>query len=124
MAGTTIEISFKTLSVSVLEKALRDVLENPKYKINAEKRSRVFRDMPEKPLDRGLFWIDWMLRQKDGYSSIIPPSKTMCWFTANSYDIILTFVVLMHFAVFGIFKLVKKIKSKKNQDVNGVKKDN
>lgn len=112
------------MTVSVLERALREVLEDPKYKANAEKRSRMFRDMPEKPLARGLFWIDWMLRHKDDYSSIVPPSKTMSWFTSNSFDIILPFVVLFHLIVFGIVKLVERLTNKRKSSVANGKKDN
>uniref|UniRef100_A0A336LZ62 CSON008880 protein n=1 Tax=Culicoides sonorensis TaxID=179676 RepID=A0A336LZ62_CULSO len=111
-AGTHIELSFKTLSVSVLENALKEILENPKYTQNAQRRSKLFRDMPEKPLDRGIFWIEWMLRHKDDHSSMIPPSKKMSWFISNSYDIILTFVALLHLIIFSTIKLMKKMKTK------------
>ncbi len=44
--------------------ALRDILENPKYRQNMQKLSSLHRDQPLHPLDKAVYWIEFVLRNK------------------------------------------------------------
>lgn len=108
-AGTTIKLTYHALSVTELEKALQEILSNSNYSKNAKKRSRIFKDQPQKPLDRAVFWVEWMLRHKDDYSTIIPPSKTLHWFILNGYDVLLVLIIILYLIVSIVQKIVCKI---------------
>lgn len=41
------------------------MLTNPKYKLNAQLRSKNFQDQKEHPLERAIWWIDYLLRNPD-----------------------------------------------------------
>lgn len=67
---------------------MTEALENPKYFQNAQRRSRLFRDQPEKPIDRAIFWLEWVMRHADDYSAIQLPIADLGVLVSHSYDII------------------------------------
>lgn len=107
--GTSVYLNFFTLSVESVKSALIEVLENPKYFQIAQRRSRLFRDQPEKPIDRAIFWIEWVMRHRDEYSVIQLPIVDLGVFVSNSYDVI-AFLLAIFMLVLGLFfYLVKKL---------------
>ncbi|CRK98901.1 CLUMA_CG012143, isoform A [Clunio marinus] len=57
-AGVAVKIDFDKLSHKTFKNAILEVLNNQqKYHKNMERRSKLFRDQPEKPLDRALWWM-------------------------------------------------------------------
>lgn len=86
-----------------------EALENPKYFRNAQKRSRLFRDQPEKPIDRAIFWLEWVMRHADEYSVIQLPIAALGVFVSHSYDVIGFLFLVVLFIVAIIFYFVKKL---------------
>uniref|UniRef100_A0A182K6E0 UDP-glycosyltransferases domain-containing protein n=1 Tax=Anopheles christyi TaxID=43041 RepID=A0A182K6E0_9DIPT len=97
-AGAGVKLDLATLSTGSIVAALREVLESESYQQAIDKRSALFRDQPEKPLERALWWIEWALRhpREDQLRS---STVKMSSFVANGYDvcacIVLTIVVLL-----------------------------
>ncbi|XP_054282474.1 UDP-glycosyltransferase UGT5-like [Macrosteles quadrilineatus] len=60
--GIGVKVDFNTLSVESLLSALTKVLKEPKYKENAARISRVFRDVPMSAADTAVFWTEYILR--------------------------------------------------------------
>lgn len=116
-AGVGIELLHKDLSVGSLKFALRTILEDSSYRKNARRRSELFRDQPEMPLSRAVFWINWMVRHKDEIDVIKLPINSLGWFAVNSYDIVLFSVVLLVFVIavvtFPFWKIYKHYSQKK-----------
>ncbi len=46
-----------------------------RYKKNVQSLSKVFRDQPDKALDRAVFWIEYILRHKGKYTKLIQSFK-------------------------------------------------
>uniref|UniRef100_A0A182NJS7 UDP-glucuronosyltransferase n=1 Tax=Anopheles dirus TaxID=7168 RepID=A0A182NJS7_9DIPT len=61
-SGVAKRVAFQTMSTVELRDAIRAVLEDPKYRTNMAAQSALFRDQPEKPLARAVWWIEWVLR--------------------------------------------------------------
>lgn len=61
-AGVAVRVDFKTLTSEELKSAISEVLVNPNYRENMRKRSNLFRDQPQKPLDRAIWWCEYVLR--------------------------------------------------------------
>lgn len=92
-------MSYQTLTQKDIEDALEEVLGNEKYKINAKRRSALFQDQKEKPLERAIFWCEWLMRHPMDYEQIkLKRVHELGWFAANSYDVIL-FWILITFAL-------------------------
>uniref|UniRef100_A0A8C3VPL0 UDP-glucuronosyltransferase n=1 Tax=Catagonus wagneri TaxID=51154 RepID=A0A8C3VPL0_9CETA len=85
--GAAVELDLHTMTSSDLLKALRTVINNPSYKENAMKLSRIHHDQPVKPLDRAVFWIEFVMRHK-GAKHLRPALHDLTWYQYNSLDVI------------------------------------
>ncbi|KAM8936904.1 UDP-glucuronosyltransferase 2B31 isoform 2-T2 [Lycaon pictus] len=85
--GAAIRLDFSTMSSADLLNALRMVINDPSYKENAMKLSRIHHDQPIKPLDRAVFWIEYVMRHK-GAKHLRPASHDLTWFQYHSLDVI------------------------------------
>jgi len=97
------------LNVESIKKAVIEVLENPKYYQNAQRRSRFFRDQPEKPLDRTIFWIEWVMRHANEYSLLQLPIIDLSAVVSRSYDVLGFLLAVFVFILTIISYLAKKI---------------
>ncbi|XP_004419189.1 PREDICTED: UDP-glucuronosyltransferase 2C1-like [Ceratotherium simum simum] len=85
--GAGVEVDLHTMKSSDLLTAMKAVINNPSYKENAMKLSRIHRDQPMKPLDRAVFWIEFVMRHK-GAEHLRPPSHNLTWYQYHSLDVI------------------------------------
>lgn len=85
-----------TLTMENFLDALREVLHEPSYRENMQELSRLHRDQPMKPLDRAMFWIEFVMRHK-GAAHLKTKSYKMSWIQYHSIDVIalLLFLVIM-----------------------------
>ncbi|XP_035812132.2 UDP-glucuronosyltransferase 2A1-like [Amphiprion ocellaris] len=81
--------------------ALKEVLYEPSYREKMKVLSSLHRDQPMKPLDRAMFWIEFVMRHK-GAAHLRTESYKMSTIQYHSIDVaaFLLAVVLLIFAVF------------------------
>ena len=53
--------------------------------------SKVFTDQPNHPLERGVFWVEYVLRHK-GAPQLKSPAKDMNYFQYHSWDVIAVYL--------------------------------
>lgn len=68
-------------------------------------RSARFRDQPEKPLVRAVWWIEYILRNPNP-EHLRSPVVMLGSFVSNLYDILLFCIVLISVVAFLIWKYV------------------
>ncbi|XP_076720311.1 UDP-glucuronosyltransferase 2B17-like isoform X2 [Callospermophilus lateralis] len=85
--GAAIRLEYRTLTSADLLKALRMVINDPLYKENAMKLSRIQHDQPVKPLDRAVFWIEFVMRHK-GAKHLRVAAHDLSWFQYYSLDVL------------------------------------
>ncbi|XP_073093607.1 UDP-glucuronosyltransferase 2A2 isoform X1 [Manis javanica] len=85
--GAAVEVNINTMTSEDLLSALRAVTNNPSYKENAMRLSRIQHDQPVKPLDRAVFWIEFVMRHK-GAKHLRPAAHDLTWFQYHSLDVI------------------------------------
>ncbi|KAK7795703.1 hypothetical protein U0070_006884, partial [Myodes glareolus] len=85
--GAAISLDFRTMTRSDLLSALEAVIDNPSYKKNAMWLSTIHHDQPMKPLDRVIFWIEFVMRHK-GAKHLRPLAHNLNWYQYNSLDVI------------------------------------
>ncbi|XP_036067069.1 UDP-glucuronosyltransferase 2A2 [Oryzias melastigma] len=84
----------KILSITTVDKddnflkAIQEVLTDPSYRENMQRLSRLHRDQPVEPMDKALFWIEFVMRHK-GAAHLKAQSYNMSWFTYHSVDVVL-----------------------------------
>ncbi|XP_035309152.1 UDP-glucuronosyltransferase 2B17-like isoform X4 [Cricetulus griseus] len=120
--GAAVALNFRTITRSDLLNALEAVIENPTYKENAMWLSTIHNDQPMKPLDRAVFWIEFVMRHK-GAKHLRPLAYNLTWYQYYSLDVIgflLAWVAVITFLViksclFIYQKFVKTGKKMKNE---------
>ncbi|EPY78226.1 UDP glucuronosyltransferase 2 family precursor [Camelus ferus] len=101
--GAAVEVDLPTMTSSDLLHALKEVINNPSYKENAMKLSRIHHDQPVKPLDRAVFWIEFVMRHK-GAKHLRPALHDLTWYQNHSLDVIGFLLACVATAVFVITK--------------------
>ncbi|XP_029281933.1 UDP-glucuronosyltransferase 2A1-like [Cottoperca gobio] len=71
--------------------AIQEVLNEPSYRMNMQRLSRLHRDQPMKPLDTALFWIEFVMRHK-GAAHLRTESYRLPWYSYHSVDVLLSFL--------------------------------
>uniref|UniRef100_A0A182YPK7 Uncharacterized protein n=1 Tax=Anopheles stephensi TaxID=30069 RepID=A0A182YPK7_ANOST len=89
-AGVAKRVAFQTMTTEELRNAIRDVLEDPKYRTNMAAQSALFRDQPEKPLVRAVWWIEWVLRHPNA-TQLQSPALKLGFFKTYLLDVALFF---------------------------------
>ncbi|XP_072477046.1 UDP-glucuronosyltransferase 2B18-like isoform X1 [Notamacropus eugenii] len=85
--GAAVEVDFHTMTTADMLNALKTVINSPSYKENAMRLSRIHHDQPGKPLDRAVFWIEFVMRHK-GAKHLRPTSHDLTWYQYHSLDVI------------------------------------
>uniref|UniRef100_A0A672G9B6 UDP-glucuronosyltransferase n=1 Tax=Salarias fasciatus TaxID=181472 RepID=A0A672G9B6_SALFA len=85
--------------------ALKDVLENPSYRDNIQRLSRLHRDKPIPPMDNAIFWIEYAIRNA-GAAHLQAVGFKLPWYTYFCLDVAAFFVVVI--GVLFFFFIVNK----------------
>nr|KAF6394217.1 hypothetical protein mPipKuh1_018453 [Pipistrellus kuhlii] len=101
--GAAVRLDFNTISSTDLLNALKTVINDPSYKENAMRLSRIHHDQPMKPLERAVFWIEFVMRHK-GAKHLRPASHDLSWFQYHSLDVIGFLLACVATALFVITK--------------------
>ncbi|GLV43697.1 UDP-glycosyltransferase family 35 member B1 [Carabus blaptoides fortunei] len=126
--GIGTSVAFDNITVETLTDAIREVVNNKIYKVRATQRSRLLKDQPQRPLDTAMFWIEYVLRNKDT-SHLKNPAIYLEWYQINMLDVHATLagVVILVSALFYLLmkKLCcsKKAEKKRQQELNKKKKN-
>lgn len=97
-------LDYHTMTLENIKAAVGKVLENPKYLENARKIAAQFRDQKEKPLERAVWWAEWLIRNPHcGY--LKSPVLRLGYIVGNSYDVIGAICFGLFLILFVVIKL-------------------
>ncbi|XP_042113522.1 UDP-glucuronosyltransferase 2B31-like isoform X2 [Peromyscus maniculatus bairdii] len=85
--GAGVRLDFLTMSSTDLVDAVKTVTNDPSYKENAMRLSRIHHDQPMKPLDRAVFWVEYVMRHK-GAKHLRVAAHDLTWFQYHSLDVL------------------------------------
>lgn len=100
-AGVAERLVIWTVSTEKIVATIRKVLDDDGYRVRMKQKSALFRDQPERPLDRALWWIDWCLRHPNA-ESIRSPTVHMGLWKSELYDVKMAVVLIVVFLTIGI----------------------
>ncbi|XP_023937635.2 UDP-glucosyltransferase 2-like [Bicyclus anynana] len=89
-----LNLDINTLTETKLRNAIETVLDNKKYKENILKLRSVMRDHPESPLERAVWWTEYVLRNR-GAEHLRAPTANMSW--VEYYEVKLILVITSAF---------------------------
>lgn len=94
------------MTTEIVTEKLKLILENPKYAINMAKLSNQFRDQKEKPLDRAIWWIEWVLRNPNAVEFLKSPVIRFGFIAGNFYDVIFIISIVICVALYCVAKIL------------------
>lgn len=93
-AGFAIVLQFKNITDTSLRWALNELLYNPVYTAKMKRASHIFRDRPESPLEKAVYWVEYIIRHK-GADHLKSAGVNLSWFSYFLLDIIGVFIILL-----------------------------
>ncbi|CAJ1063855.1 Hypothetical predicted protein [Xyrichtys novacula] len=101
------------------EQALNEVLHQDSYRQNIQRLSRLHRDQPMAPMDKAVFWVEYVIRHK-GAPHLRTEAYKMPWYSYYLLDVLLfmmTVVTVLLYSMFALFRFLccrqrRKTKSK------------
>lgn len=104
-SGYAVQLELSELNENTLDEALNEILNNPKYRENAKKRSQLLHDQPMSPMDTAVFWVEHVIRHK-GASHLRNFGTYLTWYQYLMLDVVLFLIVVFLSIVFIINKLL------------------
>lgn len=86
-------ILWAELSTELLYKKIVTIMENPQYTDQAKTYSQLFRDQKETPLERAVWWIEWILRNPNT-SHMRSFGSELSFSELQSIDVIFVFIII------------------------------
>jgi len=120
-SGVAKVLDIATVNRDIFLEALKEVLYEPSYREKMKKLSSLHRDQPMKPLDRAMFWIEFVMRHK-GAAHLRTESYKMSMIQYYSIDV-MAFLLAIILIIFTVFILAVKCLCRRVFYGNKVKKE-
>ncbi|GAB0099856.1 hypothetical protein DMENIID0001_157460 [Sergentomyia squamirostris] len=104
---------------ALMEKLLMD----PKYRENGRIRSRAFRDQKETPLERAVWWTEFVLRHPN-MTFMRSPSLDQSFAVRHSWDVLAFFFAFIFLLVLIGLTMSKKFEKEVKENEKGIKFEN
>ncbi|XP_043576720.1 UDP glucuronosyltransferase 2 family, polypeptide A5 isoform X5 [Chiloscyllium plagiosum] len=101
--GAAVVLSFISLTKQDLINAVNTVINDASYKENALKLSRIQHDQPMTPLERAVFWIEFVMRH-GGAQHLRPAAHSLSWYQYHCLDVIAFLFICLAAIVFAVKK--------------------
>ncbi|CAG0917579.1 unnamed protein product [Notodromas monacha] len=85
-AGTGVTLSWSSLSAEEIISALKTVMFEPRYKERLDLKSRQFKDQPQPPVERAVYWMEYVVRH-NGAEHLQSTAKNLYWFQYYLIDV-------------------------------------
>lgn len=106
-SGLGVKVNFPDLNEENIYNALREVLENKKYTQNIQQVSKLFTIQPQTPLDRAIWWINWVVESPE--SARLLAVQNYGFFIDFSLDILLFLALCLLLATLLITIIIRKL---------------
>ncbi|XP_051548857.1 UDP-glucuronosyltransferase 2C1-like [Myxocyprinus asiaticus] len=96
----------KNMQTQDLVDGLNAVINDPSYKENAMRLSRIHHDRPMKPLDEAVFWIEFVMRNK-GAKHLRVEAHNLTWYQYHCLDVFAFLITIVTVVLYISFKMCK-----------------
>ncbi|XP_038212493.1 UDP-glucosyltransferase 2 isoform X2 [Zerene cesonia] len=91
--GYAKKLDLQYLTADKLYEAIKEVINEPRYRTQVKKRQILLRDQKESPLERAIYWTEYVIRHKGAYH-LLSPAKDLNIFQYYMIDVALAFFAL------------------------------
>ncbi|XP_030625691.1 UDP-glucuronosyltransferase 2A2 isoform X2 [Chanos chanos] len=104
--GAAVIMDFNSMQTEDLVEGLKAVINDPSYKENAMRLSRIYHDRPVSPRDEAVFWIEFVMRHK-GARHLRAVAYNLTWYQYHSLDVFAFLLATGALALFIAYKIAK-----------------
>ncbi|RXN28591.1 UDP-glucuronosyltransferase 2A1-like protein [Labeo rohita] len=98
--------NIKTMQPQDLLDGVNAIINDPSYKENAMRLSRIHHDRPIKPLDEAVFWIEFVMRNK-GAKHLRVEAHNLTWYQYHCLDVFAFLITILTVVIYVVFKMCK-----------------
>ncbi|KAM8714200.1 hypothetical protein ACLKA7_014355 [Drosophila subpalustris] len=109
-AGFALGVDYRSVTEEELRYSLTELLENPKYRDNMKRASKIFRNRPLGAMDTAMFWIDYIIEHR-GAPHMVSAGLDLPWYQFYLLDIIALALALTLLPILGLCLVCRKGKS-------------
>ncbi|XP_069741487.1 2-hydroxyacylsphingosine 1-beta-galactosyltransferase-like isoform X2 [Narcine bancroftii] len=109
--GMGIYLPWNTMTTEDIYQALTTVTTDPRYKKQAMHLSKLFRDQPLHPVNRTVYWLDYVLRH-DGAAHLRPALYEMSFYQYHMLDVAAIFTACAVIFCYCFFRLLSGMKKR------------
>lgn len=108
--GYAVGLQFDNVTEASLRWALDELLlqNRERYVKHVQRMSRIFRDRPETPLERAMYWIEYVIRHR-GAQHLRSEALDMNWFRYMLLDVVASVVVFGCILLIALWLIGKRI---------------
>ncbi|XP_074039733.1 UDP-glycosyltransferase UGT5 [Leptinotarsa decemlineata] len=114
--GYALSLSISKITEDDISDALNQLLNDPKYRENAKKRSALMHDRQVKPMDLAIYWIEYVIRNK-GAPHLRVAALNLTWYQYLLLDIISVVLIIGIILMFVSYLLMKKLCLSRKSDM-------
>ncbi|XP_068624245.1 UDP-glycosyltransferase UGT5-like [Battus philenor] len=103
-----IRLDIENLTEDIFEDAIKTIINNKSYRDNIIKLRNVMHDQPQSPLDRAVWWTEYVLRH-GGASHLRSPGAGISWAEYLELELVFTVITVLVLTSAILFIAVKKI---------------
>ncbi|XP_066142819.1 UDP-glycosyltransferase UGT5-like [Euwallacea fornicatus] len=122
-----LKLDYHNLTEENIYDALNTILQNPIYLENMDQFAKKFRDQPQNPLLKALYWVEYVLRHNatEGADFLTPKTRNMSYLLAYSGDVELSLISILVLGVIiglKIFLIILRILFTGRKPIKAIKK--
>lgn len=106
MNGIAAKVDYLTLSVASLKNTILRVAEDKYLANNMQERSKLYRDQPMKPLEKAIWWVEFVIRNPNA-THLRSPALNMNFFVAHSLDVLVVLLIVPILFLFISCKIMR-----------------
>ena len=100
------KVDWHDMTEEILETAIHKVINDPIYQSSITKLSDLIMDQPQHPLDRSIWWLEYLLRHPHN-TDMKPVTHGLYWFQYFLLDVIAVVLLIVSIIVLLFVKTVK-----------------
>ncbi|KAI1900170.1 hypothetical protein AGOR_G00047250 [Albula goreensis] len=101
--GAAVILDYNTMQSEDIVNGLKTVINDPSYKENAMRLSRIYHDRPMAPRDEAMFWIEFVMRNK-GAKHLRVQAHNLTWYQYHCLDVFATLAAIVALIIFIFVK--------------------
>ncbi|XP_069686167.1 UDP-glycosyltransferase UGT5-like [Periplaneta americana] len=109
--GAAVYVEFNDLSKEIILEAINEAMYNKTYKENRKKLLDRLRDQPNNPLDRAVWWVEYVIRHR-GARHLRSGALDLTWFQYFLLDVIAFVIVVPFLTIWITYRVILFFKCK------------